>query len=373
MNFIENSGSQIVPLFCLIIIKSIVSSALNKCAIYSYRRRWCRVVGYKSHRFYKGLKNELITLYTESYFDFAFCIFLSYMYLVKAPQDKEARSALTYADYISYGFACICAVLHIAYPIYLINLNRYYFKIDKDGLLCNHRELRRKLRKEPLCSEQVFYENIDVGHYWQAMYQPIFLLRRLSMAFVLLYLDYGGELAGMQVILLLQASCCYCIYILHSRPLKTIVANQREVQVELTILLQFYIWIFFTDSKCPSTYRLKMGYVIVMNFALGLLATLTRMIYQSIFELKDNYGKYKRDREANMREKHNIESKRMLISQFPNQFLSLQRDLQQREAIQWCRKYRPERDWMIRNGLHYYDLPEEVHFQKQILMYRFRD
>jgi len=128
----------------------------------------------------------MLKIYYENYFDLSFCILLPVIGYLNSELIFED---LLWGDYLSMVLTGVGFILHIAIPLYTLYLNIYYFKRDKEGFYCNLIILRRKLRKEPLCIEQVFYEENKIERFGQGLYPFIYMARRLLTTLMVIILN----------------------------------------------------------------------------------------------------------------------------------------------------------------------------------------
>ena len=118
---------------------------------------------------------------------------------------------------------------------------------------------------------------------------------------------------------------------------------------ESTIVICFYLIMQFLNPALKTEARDLLGWWLMGIATFNVLVNLSAIFFQS---MRDSFNEWQ-DKLANRRRANSIKSKiehrKLVAKEMPGMFEDLERELQIREAADFCREWHDHRKWLIRN------------------------
>lgn len=177
MNFLLNSGSIIIPLAILLVLRSVFFKVVNWIAYHNYRRSCCRNIGVYAYKNSQNLYQTLMKLFIESYLELSFAVCLALKDMGQSESLSHFRLVFfsTFSDCLSSSLTLICSVMIIIVPFVP------FWIFSKKCQSCNEAKMEF-VRSQISFFVEMKYQDQSLVH------QGYFMIRRLLTSIILVFL-----------------------------------------------------------------------------------------------------------------------------------------------------------------------------------------
>ena len=258
LNFMLNSGSYFVVQIGIVIYFS-VRKLLNRVAVRNADKKWARKLGQWAFMpsYWKSMKQALLKLLLESYFDICFCTLINVIALSIALKEGHLDKYFgSFSDALCTSITLFYMLVLVLFPAWgAVSIMRNFKKLETSTL-----KSRFGVSTEDLATTSVN----------QALFNIIFMARRFLNVAVLVFVDWSFA----QCQLLMIFSTASFIYRFTARPYKSQFQNRVELFNELTILLCSHICNQFLDIAIHLDTRDILGWVLIGLAVFNILVNL---------------------------------------------------------------------------------------------------
>jgi len=147
------------------------------------------------------------------------------------------------------------------------------------------------------------------------------------------------------------------------QPMASKMDNKIEIFNELTIMLSCHINNCFLNIAIPLSARDKMGWVLMGLAAINIVGNMAIMAKNTTFDIgqsiKDKYYGAQAIRHFN----NKMKNRKLLVKTMPKKFAAFTEEQEFFEAVDWIKKYAPQRKWMISHGVDFANFKDEETYQ----------
>ena len=150
------------------------------------------------------------------------------------------------------------------------------------------------------------------------------------------------------------------IYLTAWKPLENKSEQRMESFNESTIVICFYYIMQFLNPALKTEARDLLGWMLMGTLTFNVLVNLSSIFFSSIKESWDELMDSLENRRIANSIREKIENRRLVVNELPGMFEDLERELEIRDAADFCREWHQHRKWLIKNHIALKPFEEEA-------------